>query len=841
MMHDVKSNRGSFSLSRRPTPQRRNKLPRSQWGMVECLEERRVLAAPTLEAIPNVTLLGGAPLHIPLKAFDADGDTLTFSVSSTNPLLTGQISQNTNRSIVFNVSHQSSGAGDPAFQGQMIFELFEDLAPRTTARIIELAQEGFYDGLTFHRVAESGDGTPFVIQAGDPLGNGTGGTGVKFDDEFHPLLQHTSAGILSMANSGIDTNDSQFFVTATSTRFLDFRHSIFGFLVRGEEVRQQIQNVAVDGNDKPLAPVTIDSVEVFVDQQNGVLRIDAPQNFAGQATVTVTVSDGKGGTAQREFNVTIQPDNTNTRPFLSGYPDEVRVAPGQSKSFILEVVDVENDPVRFVLLNGPPGFDIEAETTIVNPVNQRAQLLVTVTPTTAAPGNYILDFIVFDARIPDEQVNLGVVDGQFIDLVVDPSASSAGTDTFGLFAPSTSTFFYKNTNAAGPADGITQFGPANANWIPLAGDWNGNGVDDFALFTAQTSSFFFKNTKGPGAADGIVQFGPAGAGWIPLVGDWNGDGIDTFALFEPNSSTFFIKNSNTPGPADVVIQFGPAGGVGWVPLAGDWDGDGVDTFALFAPSPSTFFFKNTNGPGAADGIVQFGPAGANWKPLAGDWNGAGSDKFGLFDATTSNFFFKNVNGPGPADGVVQFGPAGAGWVAIAGDWDGGNALSAAGGASTTTSVGDNLDQATLDLMAEAAIARWAVAGIDGAALEQLSQLQFRVADLEGAGLGLARPGIIYIDVNAAGYGWFVDPSPMLDEEFFGGIDGQLNALAGGDAANRIDLLTVLMHEMGNHLGFADLDSLQYPEELMSGELEAGARRLPTQLVIDQLFDGDLWA
>ncbi|MBN1909750.1 MAG: peptidylprolyl isomerase, partial [Pirellulales bacterium] len=79
--------------------------------------------------------------------------------------------------------------------GDMIFELFEQRVPETTARIIELANSGFYDDLTFHRIIES-----FMIQGGDPLGTGSGGSGVDFDDEFHPELRHSGAGVLSMAN-----------------------------------------------------------------------------------------------------------------------------------------------------------------------------------------------------------------------------------------------------------------------------------------------------------------------------------------------------------------------------------------------------------------------------------------------------------------------------------------------------------------------------------------------------------------------------------------------------------------------------------------------------------------
>ena len=108
-------------------------------------------------------------------------------------------------------------------QGDIRFELFPDQAPRTVANFVNLAQRGFYDGLTFHRVIDD-----FMIQGGCPHGRGTGGPGYKFADEFDPSLRHDRAGRLSMANAGPDSNGSQFFITHVPTPWLDDAHSIFG-------------------------------------------------------------------------------------------------------------------------------------------------------------------------------------------------------------------------------------------------------------------------------------------------------------------------------------------------------------------------------------------------------------------------------------------------------------------------------------------------------------------------------------------------------------------------------------------------------------------------------------
>ena len=112
-------------------------------------------------------------------------------------------------------------------KGKIVLALWPDLAPGHCKNIIGLSKIGFYDGVTFHRVISG-----FMIQGGDPLGLGTGGPGFEFDDEFHPDAVFTGRYQLAMAKSGDDTNGSQFFVTDSSPRHLDFNHTIFGQLVR---------------------------------------------------------------------------------------------------------------------------------------------------------------------------------------------------------------------------------------------------------------------------------------------------------------------------------------------------------------------------------------------------------------------------------------------------------------------------------------------------------------------------------------------------------------------------------------------------------------------------------
>lgn len=120
-------------------------------------------------------------------------------------------------------------------KGDIVVELFADKVPNTVNNFVFLAQEGFYDNTTFHRVIEG-----FMAQAGDPTGTGRGGPGYRFADEFHPSLKHDGPGVLSMANAGPNTNGSQFFITFAATPWLDGKHAVFGKIVAGLDVLKKI-------------------------------------------------------------------------------------------------------------------------------------------------------------------------------------------------------------------------------------------------------------------------------------------------------------------------------------------------------------------------------------------------------------------------------------------------------------------------------------------------------------------------------------------------------------------------------------------------------------------------
>jgi peptidyl-prolyl cis-trans isomerase A (cyclophilin A) len=157
-------------------------------------------------------------------------------------------------------------------EGNFTVRLFDQEAPKTVENFIGLAQgtkqwtdprtnkkvkQPYYDGTIFHRVIKG-----FMIQGGDPLGQGIGGPGYMFADEFHPKLRHSKMGILSMANRGPNTNGGQFFITLGPTPHLDDRHSVFGEVVEGMDVVQKIGSTPTDARDRPVKDVAITSVTI---------------------------------------------------------------------------------------------------------------------------------------------------------------------------------------------------------------------------------------------------------------------------------------------------------------------------------------------------------------------------------------------------------------------------------------------------------------------------------------------------------------------------------------------------------------------------------------------------
>ncbi len=157
-------------------------------------------------------------------------------------------------------------------KGSFTVRLFDEEAPQTVANFVGLAEgtkewtdprtnravkQPYYDGVIFHRVIDN-----FMIQGGDPLGQGIGGPGYTFADEFHPSLRHDKAGILSMANRGPNTNGGQFFITLAPTPHLDDRHTVFGEVAEGMDVVEAIGRTPTGPRDRPVTDVVIESITI---------------------------------------------------------------------------------------------------------------------------------------------------------------------------------------------------------------------------------------------------------------------------------------------------------------------------------------------------------------------------------------------------------------------------------------------------------------------------------------------------------------------------------------------------------------------------------------------------
>ncbi|MEZ6112146.1 MAG: tandem-95 repeat protein [Pirellulaceae bacterium] len=374
---------------------------------------------PSFVTIPDTTVAIGSPMHIVVDAYDPNGNPLTITATSSNPSVVSATVSQSNPSLKVDVHNF----------GEMVFQLFEDKAPRAVGRVEDLVSSGFYDAanndpdIGFHRVINN-----FVIQFGDPTGTGGGGSSLgDFDDQYNTDLQHNRTGVLSYAKSSDDTNDSQMFVTEGAQRSLDFNHSIVGQLMEGEAVRQAISNVTTDANDKPTTAVVIDSMSIFDDQENGLVLLKATGG-TGTADVTVTVTDSEGNSVSQVVKVTVVADTSNSAPFLADI-STLSTPVNTPITFNLQSTDVEGDAVFYDAAksgNVDYTFDINNDTgavTVTPPTGFTGamQVLVGVRGATAADT---VDQ--FDTQLVTINVTSGAPTG--IDLLANSDTGISNSD-----------------------------------------------------------------------------------------------------------------------------------------------------------------------------------------------------------------------------------------------------------------------------------------------------------------------------------------------------------------------------------------------------------------------------
>jgi cyclophilin family peptidyl-prolyl cis-trans isomerase len=408
-----------------------SKVTRSRKLVFDPLEGRALMAA-ALAPIASITAPAALGYQVPLNG-TGGGASQTYTVTSTNPDVKATIAQG--EFLTLNITHTSSGAGDPSFSGPLTFQLFSDMAPTTVSRIEQLANSGFYNGKSFFRITDLvGQGVNFIAQAGAVNVTSTGGgqdqppapgqpgglpaTGFPFQNEFSQQLAFTNPGQLAMANAGFSpsdisngdffTNTSQFFVTQNATRALDFGYTIFAQLVADPNgILPQIFAVPVQGSTgtaptEPKSPVTITTASLSTTNPNGVVHVDTTAATAGETSnVSVTAFDpATNTTANQSFTVTVGATNPSPgptqKPFLNVHPPvdaAIETPLNTPTSFQVQGISAgfPSDPLTYAVAGGTASTSAGGLAFVPIPSTEgtatvSANGLVTVTPAAGFSG-----------------------------------------------------------------------------------------------------------------------------------------------------------------------------------------------------------------------------------------------------------------------------------------------------------------------------------------------------------------------------------------------------------------------------------------------------------------------
>lgn len=407
---------------------------------LELMEDRLVMDV-TVGQVGNFVLPTGKDIFVPVPATDSDGLALQFSAQSNDEDVEVEVLKG-GRSLLLNVS--GADADGQLFSGSITIRLFEDFAPKTSAHLVSLVQQGFYNGLDFHRIIDD-----FMAQGGD---GGAASKQYRIDDEFHPSLTFTSPGLLAMANAGDDTGTTQFFITdidvpyANLPEHLNFDHTIVGQVTSGFATLNKILSTPTDTVDVnntpdnptddlqnyPLTKVIINSATVITDNHNAVLRISGADDFLDTATITVTAANPNGQTDQVEFNVRGQTDEKNDRPFL-GPISNLNTRPGVPVSFTVNATDIDGDELTISVSDPASAWGAEPDNVSVS-IDQKTGK-VTLTPKAGFVGTVDLKIMVQDSDFYDSQViQLEVTDGVArptnVDLAPESDTGLSNEDDF---------------------------------------------------------------------------------------------------------------------------------------------------------------------------------------------------------------------------------------------------------------------------------------------------------------------------------------------------------------------------------------------------------------------------
>jgi hypothetical protein len=380
-----------------------------------------------------------------------------------------------------------------------------------------------------------------------------------------------------------------------------------------------------------------------------------------------------------------------------------------------------------------------------------------------------------------------------------------------VFDPATATWYIRNSFSGGPPS-ITAFQFGSPGDMPIMGDWTGSGVFGIGVFTPATATFHLRNTASAGPADFTFAFGPAGIG-VPVAGDWDGDGVWSIGVFAPSRGDWNLRNENSSGLPDAGSFL--FGSVGSKPVVGDWTGSGQFSQGVVEPD-GTWKLKNVKATGTPDFTFAFGSPGD--QVVAGDWNGDGTWTPGVLEDNGSgglSWKLRNSNSAGPPD-ITPFNYGATSFLGVVGDPDFPTMPQFAAGGQGSGAA--SITPGELQDAFQGALARLQQAGVSADTLARLSSATALLQPLAPGQLGGALPqsNTILLSPDGAGHGWFVDSTPMQDEEFAAGV-----AFPGSPAAGREDLLTTVMHELGHLAGLPDDNG----SALMNDALPEGTRRL----------------
>jgi cyclophilin family peptidyl-prolyl cis-trans isomerase len=409
---------------------------RSRRARVEALEPRTLLTTLSLLNVPSggLTVTAGSSLMFALNG--SGGSNLTFSASSGNSSqVAASVTPATNETLQLTVTANTSSTAisstnpGTVISGTMDFQLFDNYAGvgAITSHIESLVGQSFYNNLQFFRIING------VLQAGSPTNNGQGGSGASgaigttYDDAYSPDLQFSTGGVLAMAKSANDGNDSQFFITSSAVAAYNYRYSIVGFETQGSSFEQQLSTLPVEtstnfsGEDsQPVNTVTITSASIITDKQNGVLILNAPSTAtAGQTeTVNVTVGDGTAAdTVVVPITVTIAANTSTTlsNPYLGTIPAINTVA---GKSVTVTSIPAINPGSGTMYYNYGLSGDNNSTVTAFN--NNTGQF--TIQPTAGFVGMTPILLAVCNSAA--DTTSIGSYDTQVVPMFVTPTAPS---------------------------------------------------------------------------------------------------------------------------------------------------------------------------------------------------------------------------------------------------------------------------------------------------------------------------------------------------------------------------------------------------------------------------------